>query len=370
MKPAVPFLDLAAAHAEIAGDLRDAYERVMRSSQFVLGDEVAAFEAEFASYCGVAACVTVGNGMDALELLLRAHGIEPGDEVLVPAFTFVATWFAVERVGAIPVAVDVMRDATIDPERLVRAMTARTRAIVPVHLYGRSAAMDPIRTLARERNLLVVEDAAQAHGATYGGRKAGALADGAAFSFYPAKNLGALGDAGAITTDDETIAFRVRGLRNYGSHQKYRHDEVAGNSRMDELQAAFLRVKLAHLDGWNEARRRVAARYRERLAGLGGLTLPTERDGAKHVWHVFAVGVPDRDRVARDLRDAGIETLVHYPLPVTRQAPYADRHTGEPCAVADELARTELSLPMGPHLSEEDVDAVCAALAASLKTRA
>lgn len=367
---AVAFLNLAAAHADIAEELRDAYSRVVKSSRFVLGDEVAKFEAEFASYCGATHCVAVGNGYDALELILRSYGVGPGDEVIVPGSTFAATWFCVSRVGALPVPVEVDPHAfTMDPALIEVAITRRTRAIMPVHLYGQPADMRPIRDIARAHGVPVIEDAAQAHGARYAGRRAGSLGDAAAFSFYPGKNLGALGDGGAVVTSDAALAERVARLRNYGSSRKYIHEEVAGNSRLDELQAAFLRVKLRHLDGWNAARRTAAAHYLQNIPRQTDLVaLPLERNGTEHVWHLFVVRVPERDKVVASMREAGIETLIHYPIPNHMQEAYADSMRSIRLPVTERLAKTALSLPMDPYLQEKDIDEVCAALIAAVSS--
>jgi len=369
---AVKFLDLTVPHAEVEAELTAAFHRVVARSSYVLGPEVEAFEQEFARYCGALHCVGVGNGCDALELALRALGIGPGDEVIVPATTFTASWFAVSRVGATPVPVEVTPDTyTLDPALIEAAITARTRAIMPVHLYGHPAESNRIRTIANEHGLVIVEDAAQAHGARDGERRAGSLGNAAAFSFYPGKNLGALGDAGAVVTNDDELAARLRRLRNYGSDVKYVHRDVAGNSRLDELQAAFLRVKLPHLDRWNAARRRLAARYAENLSGLGArLTLPIQRPGTEHAWHLYVVQVSDREHVQSHLRALGVDTLVHYPIAVHRQEAYSATHGSRRLPVAERLADTVLSLPMGPHLSESDVDEVCDALAGALTVRA
>jgi dTDP-4-amino-4,6-dideoxygalactose transaminase len=353
----IPFLDVGAATRELRAELDDAYRRVQDAGWYVLGPEVEAFEREYAAYCGVAHCVTVGNGMDALHLLLRAAGIGAGDEVLVPGHTFIATWLAVSAAGAVPVAVDVdERAGNLDPTRLGAAMTPRTAAVVPVHLHGQPAAMTEITAFARRHRLAVFEDAAQAHGACLHGRRAGSLGDGAAFSFYPTKNLGALGDAGAVTTDDAALAERVRRLRNYGSAVKYHHDEPGTNSRLDELQAAFLSVKLRHLDAWNERRRSVAAAYHEALAGVAGLARPAVLDGAEPVWHLYAVRHRRRDALQRALADAGIGTAIHYPVPPHRSGAYRQAAWGgRDLGVSERWAAESLSLPMGPHLSAIEV---------------
>jgi dTDP-4-amino-4,6-dideoxygalactose transaminase len=364
----IPFLDLRAATAELRPELDAAMSRVLDSGWFVLGPEVEAFEAEWAAATGCAHAVGVGTGLDALELALRAFDVGPGDEVIVPSHTFVATWLAVGRTGArvVPVEVDVTA-CTIDPALLEAAVTPRTRAIVPVHLYGRPADMDPIVEVARRHGLAVVEDAAQAHGAAYRGRPAGSLGDAAAWSFYPAKNLGAMGDGGAVTTSDARVADRVRLLRNYGSRTKYVHEVAGTNTRLDELQAAVLRAKLPHLAAWNARRAVVADRYLAALAGVPGIALPPPSDEAFTTsWHLFVVLVAHRDAVAARLRDAGVETLVHYPTPPHRQAAYAARGPWPDLPIADALAETVLSLPMGPHLSLAAADTVAERLAAAV----
>ncbi|MDP9023983.1 MAG: DegT/DnrJ/EryC1/StrS family aminotransferase, partial [Candidatus Eremiobacteraeota bacterium] len=327
---AIAFLDLTAQHAEIAAELDAAFRRVVARSQYILGPELEAFEAEFAAYCGVKHCIGVGSGYDALELVLRAAGIGVGDEVIVPGTTFAASWFAVSRTGATPVPVEVSdASVTLDPNLLEAAITPRTRAIMPVHLYGHPADMDAIRAVAERHGLFVLEDAAQAHGTVYRGRSAGALGNAAAFSFYPGKNLGALGDAGAVVTGDAQIAARMRRLRNYGSDRKYVHEEIAGNSRLDEMQAAFLRVKLRHLDRWNVVRRAAARRYTAKLADLPAIGLPLIAGDCVHSWHLYVVRVRDRERVQARLKAHGIGTLVHYPIPCHQQAAYAGRITAD-----------------------------------------
>lgn len=362
----VPFLDLKAAHQELRGELDAAIARVLDSGWFVLGQEVEGFEAEFADYCGAVHCVGVNSGLDALELLIRGHGIGPGDEVVVPAHTFVATWLGVSRAGAAPVPAAVVPGTfNLDPEAAEAAITARTRALMPVHLYGQPADMDGLRAVAERHGLLLLEDAAQAQGARLGERRAGALADGAAFSFYPGKNLGALGDSGAIVTDDEALAEQLRLRRNYGSRRKYHHDIVGTNSRLDELQAAALRVKLAHLDEWNARRARLAARYLSELAGVEAITLPEVLPAAEPVWHLFVVRHPDRDGFQQALRERGVETLIHYPVPPHQSGAYAGIDAPrQQLEGAEELAAQVLSLPMGPHVSEEQAAAVVEAVAA------
>lgn len=361
----VPFLDVGAAVAEMRAELDQACRRVLDSGWFILGREVQAFEAEFAAYVGTKFCIGVGNGLEALHLILRAAGIGPGDEVIVPANTYIATWLAVTYCGARPVPVEpVERTYNLDPERIEAALTPRTKAILPVHLYGQPAEMAAINRLAEERGLLVVEDAAQAHGARYRGRRAGSLGRAAGWSFYPSKNLGALGDAGAVTTDDEALAERVRALRNYGSHVKYHNLYQGFNSRLDELQAAILRARLPRLDEWNARRARLARLYLNWLADTP-LVLPLVPEGIEPVWHVFVVRAPDRDALQAHLRENGIETLIHYPNPPHLQPAYQDLGlSAGSLPITERIHREVLSLPIGPHLSEAQVLRVCNAIRA------
>lgn len=359
----VPFLDLSAAYQELRVGLDAAYRRVMDSSWFILGKEVDAFEKEFAQFCGAGFCIGVGNGLDALHLILRALDIGPGDEVIVPSNTFIATWLAVTHAGATPVPVE-PDEATynLDPSLLRAVITSRTKAIIPVHLYGQPADMAGISAIAEEFGLKVIEDAAQAHGAVYRGRRAGSLSCAAAFSFYPGKNLGALGDGGCVVTSDAALAERVRMLSNYGSLQKYHHDAVGFNTRLDELQAAFLRVKLQQCDAWNDRRRVVAARYLERLADAD-LVLPQVLSEVDPVWHLFVVRVKRRSQVAKSLADRGIATQIHYPVPASRSGAYASaQFAAGSLPLAERLSDEVLSLPIGPHLTLSDVDVVCDAL--------
>lgn len=361
----VPFLDIAATHAEMRADLDAAWRRVADRGWFILGDEVAAFEREFAAYCEAGHCIGVGNGLDALHLILRGYGIGPGDEVIVPAHTFIATWLAVMYAGAAPVPVEPdERTYNIDPALLEAAITPRTRAIVAVHLYGQTADMDPIVALARRRGLKVIEDAAQAHGARYKGRRAGGLGDAAGFSFYPGKNLGALGDGGAVVTNDARLAARIRSLRNYGGEEKYHHDEPGFNSRLDELQAAFLREKLKRLDEWNRRRSDLARQYCERMKADGAV-LPYVPEWAEPSWHLMVVRSGKRDALRRHLAEAGIATMVHYPIPPHRQN--ACRGLGGAPAslpLTEAISNEVLSLPMGPALTPEQLGRVVAAVAA------
>jgi len=362
----IPFLELASTYAELKADIDAAIERVLTKGWYILGEEVAAFEREFAEYVGARHCVGVGNGLEALRLVLRAWDIGRDIEVIVPSNTYIATALAASEVGATPVFVEPDPSThNLDPARLEAAITSRTRAVIPVHLYGLPSDMEPINAIALKRGIKVLEDAAQAHGATYKGRKAGALGDAAAWSFYPSKNLGAIGDAGAVTTDDDTLADKLRVLRNYGSRVRY-HNEVAGvNSRLDELQAAILRVKLRKLDEWNTRRRKLAEAYHDGLRGAE-LVLPVEPDGARSCWHLYVVRVRNRERVAQALADAGIGTLVHYPVPPYRSPAYASLGIGAGrFPIADRLADEVLSLPLGPHLGRQQVDQVIATLTAS-----
>jgi len=347
----IPFLDLGAAYRELKPEIDAAVSRVLDSGWYVLGPEVEAFEAEWATYCEAEHAVGLANGLDALILALRALDIGPGDEVIVPSNTYIATWLAVSGVGATPVPVE-PDPAThnIDPTRIEAAITSRTRAILPVHLYGQPVDLDPILDLARCHRLRVIEDAAQAHGARYKGRRIGAHGDIVCWSFYPGKNLGALGDAGAITTNDPALAERVALLRNYGSRQKYVNEVAGVNSRLDPIQAAVLRVKLEVLDDWTNRRRAVAAAYTEGLK-QAGLILPHVPDWAEPVWHLYVVRTPDREALQARLSKAGIGTLIHYPIPPHMQAAYAELGIApDALPLARDLAGEVLSLPMGPQL--------------------
>ena len=356
----VPFVDLAQAHAELQGEIEAAVNRVLRSGCYVLGPEVEAFESEFATYCGTRYCIGVGNGLDALRLILMALDIGPGEEVIVPANTYIATWLAVSQVGAVPVPVE--PDATtynIDPSLIESAITPRTRAIIPVHLYGQPADMDAINDIAARYRLRVVEDAAQAHGARYKGRRTGSLGDTAGFSFYPTKNLGACGDGGAVTTNDSALADRVRLLRNYGSRVKYQNEVKGLNSRLDELQAALLRTKIARLDQWNDRRQIIADRYAKELeGGAGSLVLPQVKGGTTPVWHLYVVRHPARDELHAHLARCGIQTLMHYPVPPHRSQAYAemaDAAASRTLPVTERLAAEVLSLPLFPHMPDRQL---------------
>lgn len=349
-------------------ELDAAYARVMRRGHFILGPELASFEQEFAEYCQTRFCVGVGNGLDALQLILRAYDISDGDEVIVPAHTFIATFMAVTLCGAQPVPVDSKANTfNVDPDQVELAITPKTKAIIAVHLFGQSAEMDLINVVARKHNLKVIEDAAQSHGAIFKGKRTGGLGDAAAFSFYPVKNLGAFGDGGAITTNDEILAHRIRQLRNYGSAQKYHHEMIGVNSRLDELQAAFLRVKLQGLDEANAARTRNAEQYSRALSGCApSLILPESSKDITHVWHQYVVRCDARDALQKFLVERGIDTVIHYPIPPHLQTAYNQpgilfKHEGQ-FTVSEELSNTSLSLPIDPYLQEAEREAVIKAI--------
>jgi dTDP-4-amino-4,6-dideoxygalactose transaminase len=356
----IPFLDMKSSYQELKDELDASYLRVMESGWYILGGEVDAFEQEFAAYTGVEHCIGVGNGLEALQLILMAWGIGPGDEVIVPANTYIASWLAVSYTGATPIPVE-PDPATynIDPDRIEEAITPRTKAIMPVYLYGQPVEMETIWRTAERHGLKIIEDAAQAHGGWYRDRMAGNLGDAAGFSFYPTKNLGAIGDAGAVVTNDDALADKVRVLRNYGSRKKY-YNEVRGhNSRLDPLQAAFLRVKLRHLDEWNRHRQQIATRYLDGLRDFPDLSLPHVPPDVIPVWHVFIVSHPERDRLQEYLEEHGVGTLIHYPVPPHLSEAYQDLgyHAGD-FPITEKMANTILSIPMGPHLSMEDADYV------------
>jgi dTDP-4-amino-4,6-dideoxygalactose transaminase len=356
----IPFLDLKAAYLELKDELDTVYSCVMNSGWYILGEEVDAFESEFADYCGVKHCIGVANGLDALHLILRGYEIGKGDEVIVPANTYIATWLAVSYAGATPVPVEPNPQTyNLAPKNIEAAITPLTKAIMPVHLYGQPAEMDVINEIAQKHNLRVIEDAAQAHGARYKGKRTGNLGDAAGFSFYPGKNLGAFGDAGAITTNDDELADSVKVLRNYGSRVKY-YNEVKGyNSRLDPLQAAFLRVKLKYLDEWNNRRVFIAQNYLKALSDTTKIKLPRVSDGAESVWHLFIVRSSRRDELRSFLNESGIETLIHYPVPPHLSEAYSDEvFRQESYPVTEESAATVLSLPISPHLTTEQQNRV------------
>jgi len=355
----IPFLDLGAAYRELRSDIDAAIFRVLSSGNYILGPEVDAFESEFAEYCEARYCVGVANGLDALHLALLALDVGPGDEVIVPSNTYIATWLAVSQCGATPVPVEpVEATYNIDPALIEAAVTPRTKVILPVHLYGQPADMDPILSVARKRGLRVLEDGAQAHGARYKGKRIGAHGDVVAWSFYPGKNLGALGDGGAITTSDPVLADRIRVLRNYGSRVKYVNEVQGYNSRLDPIQAAVLRVKIKCLDAWNNRRAAIARLYFEGLANMG-LVLPAVPDWAEPAWHLFVVRHPHRDALQKRLSEAGVGSLIHYPIPPHKQQAYFESGLcGNSLPLASIIADEVLSLPMGPHLLDGHAETV------------
>ena len=359
----IPFVSFKPMERELDADLRAAFERVYQRSWYIEGEEDAAFEKAFADYCGVEHCIGCGNGLDALMLALKALGVGAGDEVLVPSNTYIATALAVTYTGATPVFVEPdIRTYNIDPMRLEAALTERTKAVMPVHLYGQSCDMGPIMAFAKKHGLYVVEDCAQAHGATYNGRKIGTFGDAAGFSFYPGKNLGALGDAGATVTNNKTLADKIRALGNYGSDYKYHHVYQGNNSRLDELQAAFLAAKLPHLERMNAERRRIADRY---LAEVHNeqIVLPYVLPGTEPVWHIFAVRCQKRDELTAYLAEKGISTNKHYPIPIHLQGAYASLHIPQGALpIAEEISATQLSLPMYYGMTDNEVSYVIDAL--------
>lgn len=361
----IPFLDLRATYQELRSEIDEAVARLLDSGWYIFGPEVEAFEAEWAAYCGASHAVSLANGLDALTLALRALDVGPGDEVIVPSNTYIATWLAVSAVGATPVPVE-PDPAThnIDVARIGDAITPRTKVLLPVHLYGQPADMDPILTLAGEHGLAVIEDAAQAHGARYKGRRIGAHGDIVCWSFYPGKNLGALGDGGAVTTNRPDLADKVSVLRNYGSRAKYVHEVQGVNSRLDPIQAAVLRVKLKHLEDWTDRRRTVAGIYSKGLAETG-LILPHVPAWADPAWHLYVVRSEQRDALQKSLATASIGTLIHYPIPPHMQGAYAGLKLGaDELPMARDLADQVLSLPIGPQLPPEHAAHVCDAIRA------
>jgi dTDP-4-amino-4,6-dideoxygalactose transaminase len=362
----IPLIDLKVQYRSIKGEIDDAIARVLESGEFILGKEVAAFEKEFAAYCGASYCVGLNSGTSALHLAMLAAGVGPGDEVITVPFTFVATVAAIHYTGATPVFVDIdRRSCTIDPGQLEHAITPRTKAVVPVHLYGQPAHMDPILEIARRHDLIVIEDAAQAHGAQYKGRRAGSLGEMGCFSFYPGKNLGAYGEGGAVITNNAERADIIRRLRDWGQSRRYFHDIRGFNYRMESLQAAILLVKLRHLEGWTEARRSNAKLYREALAGAD-IELPAEMPHSRHVYHIFAIRTSARDQMMRELSNSGVQVGIHYPIPVHLQEAYANgKYKEGDYPVAEEIANTALSLPMFAEMTRKQIDTVAAIVIAS-----
>lgn len=359
----IPLVDLKVQYQKLKDELWPAIEHTVSQGHFILGQEVDLFEKEFAAFCGSKHCVGVSSGTDALHLSLLALGVGPGDEVITAANTFIATAFAISYTGATPVLVDVSpMDYNIDPEHILEAITERTKAIIPVHLYGQPADMNTIMDIARQYNLYVVEDACQAHGAGYNGRRVGTFGDAACFSFYPGKNLGAFGDGGAVVTDDDNLSERIRGLRQYGEKEKYVHTVLGYNNRLDSIQAAILRIKLRHLDEWNASRKKAAQLYKEMLSDTK-VKLPEENLGSAHVYHLFVVQHPCRDDLLNFLKDKNIFCGIHYPVPLNRQNPYLSVKTiPDDVPVTVDLSSKILSLPMYPDISEAQITTVAQAI--------
>ncbi|OOE00232.1 aminotransferase [Anoxybacillus kestanbolensis] len=355
----IPFLDLKKINLQYKKEIEAAMARVLESGWYILGKEVEKFEEEFAAYCGTKYAIGVANGLDALTLILKAYGIGEGDEVIVPANTYIATILAVSACGANPVLVEPdINSYNLDPNKIEEKITSKTKAIMVVHLYGQAANMDPINEVAKKYNLKVIEDAAQAHGAKYKGKRVGNLGDAAGFSFYPGKNLGALGDGGAITTNDSELATKLRALRNYGSHIKYENLYKGVNSRLDELQAAILRVKLPHLDEENEQRRKIAEYYLENIKNPK-ITLPIVENGDResHVWHLFVIRTESREHLQKTLEEYGVQTLIHYPIPPHKQEAYSEwNHLSYP--ITEKIHNEVLSLPISPIITIEEVEKI------------
>jgi dTDP-4-amino-4,6-dideoxygalactose transaminase len=366
----VPLLDLTRQYASIKNQIDAAIQKTLDHGSFAAGEAVAAFENEFARYCGVRHCVCVNSGTSALHLAIIASGVRAGDEVITVPFTFIATAWAISYVGAKPVFVDVETDTcTIDVEKIIPAIGPRTRAILPVHLYGQMANLGPLRDICTKHGLVLIEDAAQAHGAEYQGRRAGSYGDIGCFSFYPTKNLGAFGEAGALTTDNDEVATRLRHLRDHAQLTKYRHEELGYNYRMDEMQGAILGVKLHHLDAWNDARIAIAKCYLDRLSKIP-VGLPYESAARRHVWHQFVIRSAQRDKLRDKLTNAAIGTGLHYPIPLHLQPAYKNLgHQPGDFPVAEQLARECLSLPMFPELSQSEIDRVCEEVASAILER-
>lgn len=355
----IAFNDLRQVHRKIEPQMRKAIEDVLRNEWYILGEQVDAFESEYSKFCQTRHCVGVGNGLDALTLILKALNIGAGDEVIVPAHTFIATWLAVSNVGAAPVPVDACpRRLNIDPKGIEKKITCHTKAIIVVHLYGQPAEMTQIQKIANSNDLFLIEDAAQAHGATYRDQRVGSLSDAAAFSFYPGKNLGALGDGGAVCTNHTEIYERVRRLRNYGAIEKYHHEILGINSRLDELQAAILRAKLNHLDSWNQSRAEIAKIYRNELSSLSdSVQLHATLQDSQHVYHQFVILARQRDRLRQFLSDHSVQTEIHYPVPPHRQAAYASMHHYQ-LPITEQIAEQCLSLPIYPFMNEMHIEKV------------
>jgi len=353
----IKFLDLKQINQKYTIEFKDAFNRLLDSGWFILGNEVESFEREFAEYCGTQYCVGVGNGLDALHLILRAFEIGRGDEVIVPSNTYIATWLAVSYSGAKPVPVEPdITTYNMNPDLIEEKITNKTKAIIPVHLYGKTCDMDKINEIARKNNLFVIEDSAQAHGATYKGQKAGSLGDASGFSFYPGKNLGAIGDGGAVTTSDKILADRIRGLRNYGSKRKYFNQYKGFNSRLDEIQASFLSVKLKFLDMENEQRKAVANYYNKNIK-TNSLVLPYDKFPESNAWHLFVIRSKKRDRLQQFLAENGVQTIIHYPIPPHKQPAYSDMIDLN-FSISEKIHNEVLSLPISPVITNEECSIV------------
>ncbi len=371
MRPTVPFLALVDSYSELKREIDDAMRRVLEHGQYIMGKELSAFESEYAAYTESKFAVGVANGLDALVLALRALDVGENDEVIVPANTYIATWLAVSHVGAkvVPVEPDA-HTCNLDPNKIAEKITKNTKAILPVHLFGHPADLDGILEVAKAHKLVVVEDAAQCHGAAYKRRRIGSHSDAVAWSFYPGKNLGAIGDGGAVTTNRADVADRVSVLRNYGSRVKYYNEVIGFNSRLDELQAAILRVKLRVLDGWNERRREIARRYIDALGASKSISLLQTLPGTDHVYHLFVIEHPRREEFQKQLAAAGIATMIHYPVPPHLSGAYQSLGYREGSfPISERGANTHLSLPMGPHLTADDQERVIAACLSDVSAR-
>jgi len=364
----IPFLDVGAAYRELATPIELAVQEVLSSGWYIRGEAVERFERSFARYCEVDHAVGVANGLDALTLILKALGIRHGDEVIVSGHTFIASWLSISECGATPVPVDALSGTmNLDPEAVERAITPKTRAVVAVHLYGQPVEMDRLREVVNPLRIPIIEDAAQAHGARWRGHRVGSLGDAAAFSFYPGKNLGAIGDGGVVTTHDPDLATRIRTLANYGSRSKYVHEVRGVNSRLDEIQAAVLDVKLKSLDAWNARRERIADLYLDELREVEALDLPEVAEGTVPVWHLFVVKAKLRDVIVRELARQGVETGIHYPTPNHRSGAFSDAFKGTVLPVTEAICSSCFSLPIGPHLTRGDALKVARAVASAVR---
>ncbi|MDO8954811.1 MAG: DegT/DnrJ/EryC1/StrS family aminotransferase [Gammaproteobacteria bacterium] len=357
----IPFLDLKSLNQRHSKEIASAIERVLHSGHYILGNEVSSFEHEFATYCGVKHCIAVANGLDALSLIVKAYGFGPGDEIIVPANTFIASVLAISANGVCPIFVEPDMDTyNIDVNKIEEKITAKTKAIMPVHLYGQAVDMAPILAIAKKHKLKVIEDAAQAHGAIYHSQRVGDIGDAAGFSFYPGKNLGALGDAGAITTNDDILAKKLQALRNYGSFVKYQNIYQGVNSRLDEIQAAVLRVKLNYIDNDNSVRNKVAHAY---LAGIKNpiIKLPKPGFDKSHVWHLFVIRTSDRDKLQQYLNQKGVQTIIHYPIPPHKQQAY-EAMNDLSFPITEQIHREVLSLPISPIMTDQEIEQVIEAI--------